>query len=196
MLLVIQIQEELKRKLNDLKPSFSRNKERQVSREVKDHVLASRGPNLPTRNTGNKTHRKSICVSWTSGKNHICSIKTKNPPKHNLPARRKKSWNNQQHFKHFWLSFVSFHKRTSPHGFLELAEGNRIWVLLGQIIAYHRLASSNANFNFASTLTSCGNVDACKFHSKRSCSIFKSCHYNILHCLSSCVELMTFQTID
>ena len=54
-LLVIEIQEELWRKLNNLKPLFSHNKERQVR---------IRGSILPARN---KTHRKLMWVEFVVG---------------------------------------------------------------------------------------------------------------------------------
>ena len=49
---VIQIKEGLWRKLNNRKPSFSRDEELYVSKEVKENALASGGRSsiLPTRN--------------------------------------------------------------------------------------------------------------------------------------------------
>ena len=88
-----------------------------------------------------------------------------------------------------WLASVSFHKRTSSHGFR--AKGNRVWVLFGQITAYPTLARRNANFNWNALIRFVHNIlmPKCRhlFISLEkvislSCWIFNSFHYNILHC--------------
>ena len=50
------------RKLNNIKPLFSRNEELFVSKEIKENALASEGKSsiMPTRNNN---LRKSVCVS-------------------------------------------------------------------------------------------------------------------------------------
>ena len=59
---VIQIKEGLWRKLNNLKPLFSRNEELYVSKEVKENALSSEGKSSIMLARNNNL-RKSICVS-------------------------------------------------------------------------------------------------------------------------------------
>ena len=88
-LLVIQIQEALWRKINNLKPLFSRNKDREV---------CMRGSILPIRN---KTHRKSICISWSlSVKWKIRTLKSIN-----YPPERENSIGTRSIIFHFSTSF-------------------------------------------------------------------------------------------
>ena len=72
---VIQIKEGLWRKLNDLKPLFSRNEELYVSKEVKENALASKGKSsiMPTGNNNLRKSRLRVATSQyeTGGKNHI-----------------------------------------------------------------------------------------------------------------------------
>ena len=89
-LIIIQIKEALWRKSNKLKPLFGCNAELSVSKEVKENVLASENRN--------NNCRKKINMHVTIIQYEITFVQSKlNPPEHNLPAREKKSLE-QQHF--------------------------------------------------------------------------------------------------
>ena len=71
LLLVIHIQEELKRKLNDLRPLFSRNKERYVSREVTNNVLASEGQTCRPEKQETKPTENQYACREQAAKSHL-----------------------------------------------------------------------------------------------------------------------------
>ena len=70
---VVQIKEGLWRKINNLKPLFSRNEELYVSKEFKENGVASEGKSsiMPTRNNN---LRKSICVSGPRSMKQVAKI--------------------------------------------------------------------------------------------------------------------------
>ena len=74
--IIIRIWEALWRKLNNLKPLFSDNKEHCISKEVKGNALASKGKSCRPE----KQWPQKMCFMTSqyeiSGKNHICSVKT------------------------------------------------------------------------------------------------------------------------
>ena len=75
-LIIIRIQEALWRKLNNLKPLFSRTEEHCNSKEVKGNALASKGKSCRPETTitaENACHDLSV---WNKWQNHILSVKT------------------------------------------------------------------------------------------------------------------------
>ena len=89
-LIIIRIKEALWRKLNNLKPLFSRNEEHCISKEVKENTLASKGKSCRPETTiiaENACH--DLSVGNKRQKSHLPCQNVFLRGMYNLPARKK-----------------------------------------------------------------------------------------------------------
>ena len=95
--IIIRIWEALWRKLNNLKPLCSDNKEHYISKEVKGNALASKGKSCRPETTitaENACHDLSV---WNKRQKSHLLRQNVFLQRYNLPAREKIHWN-KQHF--------------------------------------------------------------------------------------------------